>query len=172
MNDIHKVGTSRTAGRFERGPDAAPVDANGFVAEAEQIFNSRNCEAALAVYSMDAVIESVTDGTSLVAHGAQELRSTIMVLFSVAEARSINVRKELVASTEGTIVNTWEGTVGRRRTARGIEAWTFDADGKVYHHRMWTFLYVRSESSPVQLLRVALLSPRTALSFARARLRM
>jgi SnoaL-like domain len=150
---------------------AVPADPARFVAEAERISNAANVEEALAVYAPDAVLESVTDGTLLVHRGSSELRTAIEIMFSVARTRLVQVRKELVAITDDTIVNTWEGTVGRRRETRGIEVWRFDTDGKVCHQRMYTFLDVRPDTDWVQRLRILLLSPRTALAFLRAQLR-
>ncbi len=149
-------------------PGVAPGDAARFVAEAARISNAANVQEALAVYAQDAVLESVTDGTLLVHRGSTELRTGIEVMFSVARTRSIEVRKQLVASTEDTIVNTWEGTVGRRHKTCGIETWRFDQDGLVCHQRAYTFLDVRPDTNWVHRLRILALYPRTAFAFLRA----
>jgi SnoaL-like domain len=163
--------TASDANRQDAPPGTVPADVEHFVAEAARISNATNVEEALAVYAADAVLESVTDGTLLSLHGASELRSGIEVMFAVAKARSIQVRKQLVASTDDTIVNTWQGTVGRRHETRGIEVWKFDADGKVCHQRMYTFLDVRPDVDWVQRLRILLINPRAAFAFLRAQLR-
>jgi hypothetical protein len=151
-------------------PRTAPADAERFVAEAERISNATNVEEALAIYSPDALLESVTDGTLLV-HRGPELNTAIEVMFSVARTRSIKVSKQLVASTEDTIVNSWQGTVGHRQQTRGIEVWKFDTDGQVCHQQLYTFLDVRPDTHPIQLLRILALYPHTALTFLRAKLR-
>ncbi len=149
----------------------APEDPARFVADAERIFNTSDVEVALAVYAPDAVLESVTDGTLLVRHGSHELRTAVEVMFSVARERSLQVRKQLVAASDDTIVNTWEGTIGRGGQARGTEIWRFDATGAVCHHRMQSSLAVRPDDDLTQRLRLLLLYPRTALAFLRAQLR-
>ncbi len=153
------------------GCGSAPADPARFVADAERISNTADVEAALAVYAADAVLESLTDGTLLVHHGRPELDRAVQVMFSVARERRLQVKKQLSTVTDDTIVNTWEGTIGRQRQARGIEVWSFDAAGKVCHQRMYTFLDVRSDRDLLQRLRILLLYPRTALAFMRAQLR-
>jgi len=49
----------------------APIDAGGFVAEAERISNATNVQEALGIYAPDALLESVTDGTLLVHRGSE-----------------------------------------------------------------------------------------------------
>lgn len=160
---------SETNGRGGR-VRTAPVDAERFVAEAERISNATNAEEALAIYAPDAVRECVTDGTLLLYRGS-ELGAAIEVMFSVARARSVRVSKQLVAKTDDTIVNTWQGTVGRRHKTRGIEVWRFDANGRVCHQQLYTFLDVRPDTDPVQRVRLLALYPRTALAFLRAQRR-
>jgi hypothetical protein len=96
----------------------APADAEHFVAEAERISNATNVNEALAIYSPEALLESVTDGTLLV-HRGPELNTAIEVMFSVARTRSIKVSKQLIASTEDTIVNSWQerSAAANRRAA-------------------------------------------------------
>jgi hypothetical protein len=151
---------------------SVPADASRFVADAQRISNAANVEEALAIYAPDAVLESVTDGTLLAHRGSSELRAGIEIMFSVARARSVHVQKELVAVADDTIVNRWEGTVGRRQQTRGVEIWKFDENGMVCHQRLYTFLDVRPESDWVQRLRLLVLYPRTALAFVRAQLRV
>lgn len=152
-------------------PRATPAAAAQFVAEAERISNATNVEEALAVYASDALLESVTDGTLLVYRGRSELRTGLGVMFSVARARSIQVRKQLLAITDDTIVNNWEGTVGEQGKTCGIEVWRFDGNGKVCHQWLYTFLDVRPDTDWTQRLRLLLLYPRTAIAFLRAQLR-
>jgi hypothetical protein len=77
----------------------------------------------------------------------------------------------LVAVADDTIVNAWEGTVAGARRTRGVEVWRFDNVGMVRHQQMYTFLDVRTDRDPVQMLRILLLYPRTALAFLRAKRR-
>ncbi len=91
-------------------------------------------------------------------------------MFSVVIARGSQVEKELISAQEGIITNSWHGTVADKRRTRGVEIWRFDRDGKVRDQQMYTFLDVRSDRDPVQMLRVSLLYPRTAMAFLRARL--
>jgi hypothetical protein len=79
------------------------------------------------------------------------------------------VTKTLVTADERTVVNEWTGTVGGRDSARGIEVWQLDADGRVVDQRLYGFLDARPDSSPVQNLRMLVAHPLSAAAFARAR---
>ena len=55
--------------------------------------------------------------------------------------------------------------------ALGAERWTFDEDGLVHDHIMWTFFDVRPSTTLVARARIGLATPRTALAFLRAQRR-
>ena len=152
-------------------PDALamrrPPDADSFVQRAEEISNSTDVDAALAVYAPDAVLETITDGTVIVHRGIDEIRAGVKVMWSVARSRGLRISKQLVAATDDTIINTWDGQFARGRT-RGAEIWRFDESGRVCHQQMFNYLDVRPENSVRQRIRTLVLYPRTALAFLRA----
>jgi ketosteroid isomerase-like protein len=152
-----------TAGR-------APVDAAGFVADAERITNDYDVDAVRDVYAADAVWTSTIDGLVIRARGIEEIRERWRQMCEFGRMRQLTVRKQLVVADESTIVNQWEGSLRGRSDAHGIEVWRFDADGRVSEQRLYGYLNAGPDSSIVQSLRMLAAYPLTAATFARARL--
>ncbi|MEA2479057.1 MAG: hypothetical protein QOJ07_979 [Thermoleophilaceae bacterium] len=150
---------------------ALPGDPAAFVAAAERGINTRDLDATAAVYAEAATLESLTDGAREEYRGAEAIRSAWSAYLEAMEARSFRLHKTLTAVSGDTIVNQWEGTLGGRTDAQGIEYWRFDADAKVSEHRMYTFMNVKPSSSPIQRLRLTIAYPATALAFLRAQAR-
>ena len=144
-----------------------PADPAAFVAEAERITNERDVDGAAAAYAEDARLETITDGAAESYGGREEIRRAWAGYLSAMEARGFVLRKRLVSVGGDTIVNEWEGTLGGRTHARGVEWWRFGDDERVIEHVLLSFLNVRPSSSPLARLRLASLYPATALSFLR-----
>lgn len=144
------------------------VDPDLFIAEAERLTNTHDAAGATAVYHHDAVLELVTDGAAQWYRGRDEIADAWGVVLGAGRARGFTVQKTVVAASSSTVVNRWEGTLGGRRACRGIESWTFDAEGLVIEHRAETFLAVRPAESFGARLRLFMAAPGVALAFARA----
>lgn len=142
-------------------------DPGAFVAEAERLTNSHDAEGASANYAPGAVLELVTDGALERHVGPAAIREAWRVVLHAGRARGFRVRKTLVAVDGDTIVNRWEGEIGGRDRARGIETWRFDADGLIVEHVLFSFLDVRPSTSLVARARIAIGGPRTALTLLR-----
>lgn len=145
-----------------------PLDAAGFIAEAERLTNTHDAAGAARVYAADASLELVTDGAVEWHQGRDAIERAWRIVLDAGRANGFTVSKSLVAASETTVVNRWEGSFGDRGSCRGIESWTFDAEGLVVEHRAETFLVVRPAASWRSRLRLLLGSPRIALAFARA----
>ena len=146
---------------------ALPADCDAFVAAAERGINSRDLDATAGVYSREARLESITDGAREAYDGAAAIRAAWSGYLAAMGARGFRLEKKLLSASGDTLVNAWTGTLGGRTEAEGLEYWRFDGDGKVYEHRMLSFLNVKPSTSPRQRLRLALTYPVTALAFLR-----
>jgi YD repeat-containing protein len=144
-----------------------PDDPAQFVAAAERGINERDLEATVGVYSPDALFESLTDGALEKYRGGDAIRRAWSGYLAAMDARGFRLSKRLTAVEGDTIVNEWTGSLGGRTDAQGIERWTFDGDGRVSEHRMYTFLNLKPSESPLQRLRLAAAYPLTALAFLR-----
>ena len=144
-----------------------PDDPAGFVAAAERGINQRNLKATCAVYAERARLEAVTDGARELHVGSDEIRRAWSGYLGAMDARGFRLRKRMLAAENDTLVNEWSGTLGGRTDAQGVEHWRFDGDGKVYDHRMLTFMNVKPSTSPLQRLRLLAAYPLTAVTFLR-----
>ncbi len=99
--------------------------------------------------------------------GSDAIRAAWSGYLAAMEARGFTLSKKVTAVSGDTIVNEWTGSLGGRTDAQGIERWTFDGDGRVREHRMYTFLNLKPSTSPLQRLRLAAAYPLTALAFLR-----
>ncbi|GAA4802892.1 nuclear transport factor 2 family protein [Nocardioides caeni] len=156
-------------------PSIAPalsVDAVAFVAEAERLTNAHDAAGAARVYAEDASLELVTDGAVEWHHGRDAIERAWRIVLEAGGERGFAVTKTVVAASATTVVNRWEGSFGGGGACRGIESWTFGADGLVVEHRAETFLVVRAAATWRSRLRLLLGSPRVALAFARAERRL
>jgi hypothetical protein len=145
-------------------------EAAAFVADAERMTNERDVDGIRTVFAADGHWTAILDGTHLEANGIEEIVRNWALLCDVMERRHLYVTKSLVLADEHTIVNEWTGTARGRDAARGIEVWVRDDAGLVVDQRLYTFSDVRSDSSPVQNLRMLVAHPFTATAFARARI--
>jgi ketosteroid isomerase-like protein len=145
-----------------------PEDPVAFVKAAERMTNQGDVEATMAIYAPDATLESITDGAHERHVGTGAIRRAWQVYMGALTSRRFIITKTLRVAADGVIVNEWEGTIAGRTKTRGIERWTFDAEGRVSEHAMYTFLAVRPSSSLLQRLRMLSAYPRTAAAFARS----
>lgn len=149
-----------------------PVDPAAFVAEAERLTNAHDAAGAAGVYAADASLELVTDGAVEWHHGRDAIERAWWIVLDAGRTRGFAVTKSVVAASATTVVNRWEGSFTGGGSCRGIESWTFGADGLVVEHRAETFLVVHPAASRRARLRLLLGSPRVALAFARAERRV
>ena len=147
---------------------ALPTDPAEFVAAAERGINQRDLDATAGVYAEDALVEAITDGAVERFVGADEIRAGWEGYLKAMDQRGFSLRKQLRAVEGDTIVNEWTGTLGGRTKSIGIEHWTFDDDGKVRMHRMYSFLNIKPSTSGLQRMRLVLNYPLTAMAFLRA----
>ena len=143
--------------------------AMAFVAEAERMTNERDVDGIREVFVPDGRWTATIDGLLLRAEGIDEIHRGWGTMCRFMAARRMFVTKSLVTADEQTVVNEWTGTIAGRDSARGIEVWQLDADGKVVDQRLYGFLDARPDTSPVQNLRMLAAHPLTAFAFARAR---
>jgi len=144
-----------------------PDDPRAFVAAAEKITNERDVEGAAAVYAEDATFEMVTDGVLERYRGRDQIAASWRAVLAALGRRRFSVAKELIAASDGVVVNGWQGSLGGRADGRGIEVWRFDAAGQVREHRLYSYLSVRPATSWPGRLRFALTAPRTAVTLLR-----
>lgn len=146
---------------------ALPADPAAFIAEAERCVNERDVEATVAAYAQGGRLEAFTDGALETYEGAGAIRRGWSGYLAAMDARGFTLKKRMTAIDGDTIVNEWSGSLGGRTEAEGIERWTFDDDGKVREHRMYSYLNVKPSKSPLQRLRLGLAYPATAFAFLR-----
>ena len=144
-----------------------PEDPSAFIAAAERGINNRDLPATVGVYASGARFEALTDGAEETYVGTDAIRRAWTGYLAAMEARGFRLDKRLLAASGDTLVNDWTGTLGGRTEARGIEYWRFDDEGRVYEHRMLSYLNVKPSTSALQRLRLALAYPLTALAFLR-----
>ena len=144
-----------------------PPDPAAFVAAAERGINDRDLAGTIGVYSRDVLLEALTDGGFESHRGIDEVRRAWDAYLAAMDARGFALRKRLTAVEGDTIVNEWTGTLGGRTEAEGIERWTFDHEGKVREHRMYSYFNVKPMTHPLARLRLALSYPLSALAFLR-----
>lgn len=140
-----------------------------FVAEAERMTNERDVDGIREVFAPNGRQTATIDGLLIRAEGIDEVHRGWAAMCRFMAAREMYVAKTLVSADKHVIVNEWTGTVGGRESARGIEVWQLDDEGKVVDQRLYAFLDARPDSSPVQNLRMLVAHPRTAVTFARTR---
>ena len=148
-----------------------PDDPAEFIAAAERAINQRDLDATADVYAEDALLEAITDGAVDRFVGAEEIRAGWEGYLKAMDQRGFSLRKQLRAVEGETIVNEWTGTLGGRTKSIGIEHWTFDDEGKVRMHRMYSFLNIKPSTSTLQRFRLTLNYPLSALAFLRSRSR-
>lgn len=143
--------------------------ATAFVAEAERMTNERDVDAIRHVFVPDGRQTATLDGLLIEANGIDEIQHAWGVMCAFMEKRRMYVEKALVTADDTTIVNEWVGSVAGKASARGIEVWKLNEAGLVIDQRLYGFLDARPESSPVQILRMLIAHPLTAVAFARVR---
>jgi len=144
-------------------------EAAAFVAEAERMTNERDVEGVRDVFAPDGHWVATLDGLLIEATGVKEIERSWAVMCAFMDKRRMYVEKSLVVADGTTVVNEWVGVVAGRRSARGIEVWVRDTEGRGLDQRLYGFLDARPESSPVQNARMLLAHPLTAVAFARVR---
>jgi hypothetical protein len=127
------------------------VDPQAWVANNERITHEGALEDWIALYTDDAVRESIVDGGVERNEGIDEITHAAQILVKVFVAHNIAIKKQLVSATEDVIVNTWTGGFDGHQNQRGVEIWKL-RDGLVEHQQMYTFLDVR----PMESLRARL----------------
>jgi hypothetical protein len=130
--------------------------------------NERDVDGIRDVFAVGTHQTATLDGLLIEAHGIDEIVQGWVVMCAFMDKRQMYVEKSLVTAGETTIVNGWVGTIGGRKSARGLEVWKLDDAGTVVDQRLYGLLDARP-SSPVQGLRMLLAHPRTALAFSRSR---
>lgn len=153
---VMKTQPSTAAGRV-------PADPAAFVAEAERITNEHDVDAAIKVYADDAVVELVTDGVLERYVGLSHVTEGWRAIMAALGRRNPQVRKTVLAVSDGVVVNSWTGSLAGSADARGLDIWHFDGDGRVREHKLYTFLSVRPSTHPLARLRFALTHPVAAL---------
>lgn len=144
------------------------TDAAAFVKEAERMTNERDVDGIRDVFAPDGRWTATIDGMLMEAEGIDEIHHGWGVMCAFMERRRMTVTKTPVTSDDRTVVNEWVGTVAGRATARGIEVWERDADGRVVDQRLYGFLDARPDTDLVQRARMLAAHPLTAVAFARA----
>jgi hypothetical protein len=122
------------------------VDPQAWVANNQRITHEAALEEWLALYTEDAVLESIVDGGLERQDGIAEIRRAAGILVAVFQARAIEVDKQLVSGTDDAVVNSWTGGFDGRHNQRGVELWELRGP-LVCRHRMYTFLDVRPAES-------------------------
>lgn len=148
-------GDARPAGRL-------PDDPAAFVAEAERVTNATDLAALETMYAADAVFENTADGVFERYRGGASVVEGWRALLTVAGRSGIDIHKTLLTVGDDWIVNDWAGTMGGR-PVRGLEAWRFDADGKVDQHRIYSTLSARPSTDVRARLRAVLNYPAFAV---------
>ena len=149
---------------------ALPPDPAAFIAAAERGINERDLEATVGGYADGARLEAITDGAWEAYDGAEAIRAGWAAYLEVMGRRGFTLRKSIVSVTGDLIVNDWTGTFGGA-AARGIEHWLFDAERRVAHHRLYSFLSVKPSTAVHARARLAVAYPRAALAFLAAQRR-
>ncbi len=147
-----------------------PPDPAAFIAAAERGINERDLEATVGAYAERARLEAITDGAWEAYDGAEAIRAGWAAYLEVMGRRDFQLRKSIISITDDLIVNDWTGTFGGV-AARGIEHWLFDGDGRVAHHRLYSFLSVKPSRDPHARARLAVAYPRAAMAFLAAQRR-
>jgi hypothetical protein len=122
------------------------LDPAGWVARNQRVTHEGALEEWLALYTEDAVLESIVDGGIERHEGIEEIAHAAGILVAVFAARNIEVDKQLVSGTETAVVNTWTGGFDGRHNQHGVEIWELRGP-LVCRHRMYTFLDVRPAES-------------------------
>jgi ketosteroid isomerase-like protein len=148
---------------------ALPENPSEFIAAAERGINQRDLDATAEVYAADALMEAITDGAVERFVGAEEIRAGWEGYLQAMDQRGFSLRKQIRTVDGDTIVNEWTGTLGGRTKAIGIEHWTFDDDGKVRLHRMYSFLNIKPSTSSLQRARLFFTYPLSSIAFLRSR---
>jgi hypothetical protein len=141
-----------------------------FLGAAERATNDYDLDAVMSVYAPEATLESVTDGAHERHRGSAAVRRAWAGYLGGLGQRRLTLSKHLVSCAEGTIVNEWQGRGGHSR-ARGIEVWRFGEGGQVVEHRLFTYLDTRPSAGILARLRLAVISPLTAVALLRAQRR-
>jgi hypothetical protein len=151
-------------------PVTLPPDPAAFVAAAERGINERSLEATVGAYSDTARLESLTDGAWEAYEGIDEIRAGWTAYLDVMAQRDFRLSKRLLGAEDDLVVNDWTGEFGGAE-AKGIEHWRFDDEGRVSHHRMYSFLNVKPSANLQQRLRLTVAYPLGALAFLGAQRR-
>lgn len=148
------------AGRGTAIPAAKlPADPAAFVAEAERITNERDLPALDGLYADDAVFETTSDGIFERHTGGD---AVVRAWKALLTAVPVQVRKSVLAVSDDSIVNDWNGTL-HGRPVRGVEIWRFDSDGRIREQRLYGSVCARRSTDPRAMLRALLNQPLTAV---------
>lgn len=148
-----------------------PADAAAFVATVEHATNHHVIGAARDIFADDAKWVAITDGAREESVGLRAIDTAWAQACATFRARQYRVRKRLVAATDDTIINEWDGGPRGRTSGRGIEVWRFNRDGKVAHLSAYSYLKVRSPFHPLQTVQLLLGSPGMTIAAGLTRLR-
>lgn len=147
-----------------------PASPEQFVDEAQRITNERDTTAARTLFASTAHWTSIIDGMIIEANGIAEIDARWQLMCRFMRARRMTVTKRLVAFDDHTIVNEWSGSLDGRATALGIEYWVFGEHSRIVEQRLYGFLDANPDTSIRQSLRMLSSYPKTAFTFAWARL--
>ncbi len=121
----------------ERNPEFLD-DPYAFVAHAQQATNSGDTAWPMTVYSSDVELELVGDGIRDIHQGATAVQSALENLYQWLREIDADVRKEFFASSDRTIVNSFEARLfGGKQVAYGVELWRFDHKNEVIRNVLY-----------------------------------
>lgn len=147
-----------------------PEDPGKFVARAAQATNTCDTAWPMQIYAQDIRLELIGDGIHDVQTGAAAVKPALEGLYQWFAAIDAHLTKTLVATSDDTIVNTWDGTLfNGSQTTHGAEIWRFDETGHVRHNVLYTSVNPKRPSNPLAALRMLLGHPRPALAYLKVR---
>ena len=147
------------------------TNAEVFISEAEKAFNAKNLESNCAVYAEDAEVDFFTDGIHDRFVGIDEIREGWRAVFKALP--HFELKKEISMAEDSIIINEWVGSIDRsqKRTARGIEIWRLNKDGKVVRHRLYSFFRLYEADSWRGKMHFGITSPVTGFRLEKERRR-
>ncbi|AHH19019.1 SnoaL-like domain-containing protein [Nocardia nova SH22a] len=147
-----------------------PPDIAAFAADIERITNEGLIDELLALFAPDAVADWIMDGAHDHHRGIDAIRAATAELVGVGKALGLHVHKTVQCADADSIVLTWTGGFGTGDCQFGTEIWTF-RDGLVVHQQMYSYLDVRSSTSPLASLRLLAVAPKVVASLVKYRWR-
>jgi len=138
-------------------------DAERFVKGAQDVFNEKDLDAAMSVYTEAAEVVMVTDGVIDTFRGKDAIYRCWKAVYTIFPEFRLTKTLSFFDPEVG-IFNEWDGSMYGKKASYGQDLWFLGQDGLVHRHKLITFSQILPSEGFRGSLQWVRAHPRYALS--------